>query len=46
MTSVPQSKNTEAQAGWTVGTPETEEAQNRHIAAKNKAVVVSVDYRR
>ncbi|KAI0136172.1 lipase esterase family protein [Xylariales sp. AK1849] len=32
--------------GWTVGTPETEEAQNRFIAAKNQAVVVSVDYRR
>ncbi|KAI9745056.1 MAG: hypothetical protein M1818_001334 [Claussenomyces sp. TS43310] len=32
--------------GWVVGTPETEEAQNRLIAAKNNAVVVSVDYRR
>lgn len=31
--------------GWTVGTPETEEAQNRFIAAGNDAVVVSVDYR-
>ncbi|CAK7234688.1 hypothetical protein SBRCBS47491_009033 [Sporothrix bragantina] len=31
--------------GWTVGTPETEEAQNRFVAARNGAVVVSVDYR-
>ncbi|KAH8648237.1 lipase esterase family protein [Ilyonectria robusta] len=33
-------------AGWTFGTPDAEEAQNRLVAAKNKAVVVSVDYRR
>lgn len=32
--------------GWVVGTPETEEAQNRLIAVGNNAVVVSVDYRR
>lgn len=32
-------------AGWTVGTPQTEETQNRLIAARNKAIVVSVDYR-
>ncbi|KAK9777149.1 putative Lipase esterase family protein [Seiridium cardinale] len=32
--------------GWTVGSPETEEAQNRLIAARNEAVVVSVDYRK
>ncbi|KAJ9145078.1 Lipase esterase family protein [Pleurostoma richardsiae] len=32
--------------GWTVGTPETEEVQNRLVAVKNRAVVVSVDYRR
>ncbi|KAH7134491.1 lipase esterase family protein [Dactylonectria estremocensis] len=32
--------------GWTVGSPETEEAQNRLIAVKNNAVVCSVDYRR
>lgn len=32
--------------GWTVGDPETEEAQNRFIASKNGAVVVSFDYRR
>ncbi|OAL53562.1 lipase esterase family protein [Pyrenochaeta sp. DS3sAY3a] len=31
--------------GWTVGTPQTEETQNRLIAARNKAIVVSVDYR-
>lgn len=31
--------------GWTVGTPETEEAQNRLVAAGTDAVVVSVDYR-
>lgn len=41
-----QSDIADAQAGWTVGTPETEEAQNRLVAAKNQAVVVSVDYRR
>jgi hypothetical protein len=33
-------------AGWVLGQPETEEAQNRIIALKNKAVVVSVDYRK
>ena len=33
-------------AGWVLGSPETEEAQNRFIAMNNKAVVVSVDYRR
>ncbi|KAM5370013.1 hypothetical protein ACJZ2D_008696 [Fusarium nematophilum] len=32
--------------GWTVGSPETEEAQNRLIAVKNDVVVCSVDYRR
>ncbi|KAH8896920.1 lipase esterase family protein [Thozetella sp. PMI_491] len=32
--------------GWTVGTPETEETQNRLIAHKNNVVVVSVDYRK
>ncbi len=32
--------------GWVLGHPETEEAQNRIIALKNKAVVVSVDYRK
>ncbi|KIV81006.1 hypothetical protein PV11_08460 [Exophiala sideris] len=32
--------------GWVLGQPETEEAQNRMIALKNKAVVVSVDYRK
>ncbi|KAK5207783.1 hypothetical protein LTS03_005969 [Exophiala xenobiotica] len=32
--------------GWVLGQPETEEAQNRIIALKNKAVVVSVDYRK
>jgi len=32
-------------SGWTVGTHDTEEGQNRWIAAHNKAVVVSVDYR-
>jgi acetyl esterase/lipase len=32
--------------GWVVGTPETEEAQNRLIVVKCNAVVVSVDYRR
>ncbi|KAI0151074.1 lipase esterase family protein [Pestalotiopsis sp. NC0098] len=31
---------------WTVGDPKTEEAQNRFIASKNGAVVVSFDYRR
>lgn len=31
--------------GWTVGTPETEEIQNRLIAVRNNAVVISVDYR-
>ncbi|CAK7205367.1 hypothetical protein SEUCBS139899_008137 [Sporothrix eucalyptigena] len=31
--------------GWMVGTPETEEAQNRFIAMRNDAVVVAVDYR-
>ncbi|CAK7232066.1 hypothetical protein SCUCBS95973_008136 [Sporothrix curviconia] len=31
--------------GWAVGTTETEEAQNRFVAARNGAVVVSVDYR-
>lgn len=31
--------------GWTVGMPQTEEGQNRLIAARNKAIVVSVDYR-
>ncbi|KAL1888132.1 hypothetical protein Sste5346_009742 [Sporothrix stenoceras] len=31
--------------GWTVGTPETEEAQNRMVAAGTDCVVVSVDYR-
>jgi acetyl esterase/lipase len=29
-----------------MGVPETEEAQNRIIALKNKAVVASVDYRK
>lgn len=29
-----------------MGSPESEEAQNRLVAAKNRAVVVSVDYRR
>jgi len=33
-------------AGWVLGTPETEEAQNRMIALKNRVVVVSVDYRK
>ncbi|EXJ87218.1 hypothetical protein A1O3_04177 [Capronia epimyces CBS 606.96] len=32
--------------GWVLGVPETEEAQNRIIAVRNKAVVVSVDYRK
>ena len=32
--------------GWVMGVPETEEAQNRIIALKNKAVVLSVDYRK
>ncbi|KAH7385685.1 lipase esterase family protein [Pyrenochaeta sp. MPI-SDFR-AT-0127] len=32
--------------GWTVGTPQTEEGQNRMIAVRNNAIVVSVDYRR
>ncbi|KAH8714616.1 lipase esterase family protein [Ilyonectria robusta] len=32
--------------GWTTGSPETEEAQNRLIAANCSAVVCSVDYRR
>ncbi|PMD33045.1 lipase esterase family protein [Hyaloscypha variabilis F] len=32
--------------GWVVGTPETEEAQNRLIAVKCNAIVVSVDYRK
>jgi len=32
-------------SGWTVGTHDTEEGQNRWVAAHNKAVVVSVDYR-
>ncbi|KAH7142123.1 lipase esterase family protein [Dactylonectria macrodidyma] len=32
--------------GWTVGSPETEEAQNRLITVKNDVVVCSVDYRR
>ncbi|EFX06321.1 lipase esterase family protein [Grosmannia clavigera kw1407] len=32
--------------GWTVGTPETEEAVSRQVAVQNKAVVVSIDYRR
>jgi acetyl esterase/lipase len=31
--------------GWTVGGHTTEEGQDRLIASKNKAVVVSVDYR-
>jgi acetyl esterase/lipase len=29
-----------------VGNPQTEEAQNRFICLRNRAVVVSVDYRR
>ncbi|OQU97177.1 hypothetical protein CLAIMM_03152 [Cladophialophora immunda] len=32
--------------GWVMGVPETEEAQSRIIALKNKAVVASVDYRK
>ncbi|KAJ3530541.1 hypothetical protein NM208_g9281 [Fusarium decemcellulare] len=32
--------------GWTVGSPETEENQNRLITVRNNAVVVSVDYRK
>jgi hypothetical protein len=44
--SVTSCNTTDGHAGWTVGTPETEEAQNRQVAAKNKTVVVSVDYRR
>lgn len=39
-------ENIDVVAGWVLGSPETEEGQNRLIAAKNKAVVVSVDYRR
>ena len=31
--------------GWVVGKHDTEEGQNRLVAAVNKAVVVSVDYR-
>ncbi|KAF2020075.1 lipase esterase family protein [Aaosphaeria arxii CBS 175.79] len=31
--------------GWTVGMPQTEEGQNRLIAARNEAIVVSVNYR-
>lgn len=31
--------------GWTVGGHEIEEGMNRFVAGKNKAVVVSVDYR-
>lgn len=37
---------TEIWAGWVIGTPETEEAQNRLIAVKCNAVVVSTDYRK
>lgn len=33
-------------AGWVLGTPQTEEAQNRLVAYKCQAVVVSVDYRK
>ncbi|VUC23915.1 unnamed protein product [Clonostachys rosea] len=32
--------------GWTVGTTETEENQNRLVCFKNNIVVISVDYRR
>lgn len=32
--------------GWTVGSPESEEAQNRLLTDRNNAVVVSVDYRK
>lgn len=38
--------HTDELKGWTVGDPKTEEAQNRFIASKNGAVVVSFDYRR
>jgi hypothetical protein len=33
-------------SGWTVGSPESEEGQNRIITVRNDAVVVSVDYRK
>lgn len=33
-------------AGWVLGQPETEEAENRIIALKTKDVVVSVDHRK
>lgn len=32
-------------AGWSVGSHDIEEGQNRNVAAKTKSVVVSVDYR-
>lgn len=32
-------------SGWATGSHEMEEAQNRLVAGKSKAVVVSVDYR-
>lgn len=32
--------------GWMTGNTESEETQNRLVAARNKVLVISVDYRR